>query len=177
MSLFFEKKPDTGAEICYCWFMTVKHHIKLPPIPDNLTCFNTTEQWKSFLKELDIFSDIHVRIATEGALLPSVLEHGINPDLVILSDDAGQFNIFLHALCWIHAERTLNKIVGINDQQREAIEDIRTQFWDLYDQLKLFKHTGLVIWQNAINGDIIGDVVTQILGCHLQQVNQHILLP
>ena len=105
----------------------------------NLTCFNTTEQWKSFLKELDILSDIHVRIATEGALLASVLEHGINPDLVILSDNAGQFNVFLHALCWIHAERTLNKIVGINDQQREAIEDIRTQFWDLYDQLKLFK--------------------------------------
>jgi len=105
----------------------------------NLTCFNTTEQWKSFLKELDIVSDIHVRIATEGALLASVLEHGINPDLAIISDDAGQFNVFLHALCWIHAERALNKIVGVNDKQREAIEDIRTRFWDLYDQLKLFK--------------------------------------
>ncbi|MFH1123370.1 MAG: transposase [Pseudomonadota bacterium] len=105
----------------------------------NLTCFHTTEQWESFLKELDILSDLHVRIATEGALLASVLEQGINPDLAIISDDAGQFNVFLHALCWIHAERTLNKIVGANDKQREAMEDIRTQFWDLYDQLKLFK--------------------------------------
>lgn len=107
--------------------------------PHSLTCFSTTEQWESFLKKLGILSAIHVRIATEGALLASVLEHGINPDLVIISDDAGQFNVFLHALCWIHAERTLNKIVGINDQQRKAIEDIRTRFWDLYDQLKLFK--------------------------------------
>ena len=105
----------------------------------DLIRFNTTEQWDSFLKELGIVSDLHIRIATEGALLASVLEHGINPDLAIISDDAGQFNVFLHALCWIHAERTLNKIVGINDKQRKAIEDIRTQFWDLYDQLKLFK--------------------------------------
>ena len=105
----------------------------------NLTCFDTKAQWESFLKELDIVSDRHVRIATEGALLASVLEYGINPDLVIISDDAGQFKVFLHALCWIHAERALNKIVGFNDKQREAIEDIRTQFWDLYDQLKLFK--------------------------------------
>ncbi len=105
----------------------------------NLTCFDTKAQWESFLKELDIVSDRHVRIATEGALLASVLEYGINPDLVIISDDAGQFKVFLHALCWIHAERALNKIVGFNDKQREAIEDIRTRFWDLYDQLKLFK--------------------------------------
>jgi len=68
-----------------------------------------------------------------------VLEHGINPELVIISDDAGQFNVLLHALCWIHAERTLNKIIGFNDKQRQAIEDIRTRFWDLYDQLKRFK--------------------------------------
>ncbi len=105
----------------------------------NLTCFHTAKQWESFLEQLGIASDINVRIATEGALLASVLEHGINPDLVIISDDAGQFNVFMHALCWIHAERALNKIVGVNDKQREAIDDIRTRFWDLYDELKLFK--------------------------------------
>jgi hypothetical protein len=105
----------------------------------NPTRFDTTEKWEAFLKKIDITSGLHVRIATEGALLAGVLEHGINPKLVIISDDAGQFNVLLHALCWIHAERTLNKIVGINDKQREAIEDVRSQFWDLYDQLKRFK--------------------------------------
>lgn len=29
------------------------------------------------------------------------LEHGLNPDLVIVSDDAGQFNLLKHGLCWI----------------------------------------------------------------------------
>ena len=101
--------------------------------------FGTREDWESTLQYLGIISERHVRIATEGALFGSVLEHGLNPDLVIISDDAGQFNVFLHALCWIHAERTINKVVGINDKQREAIEDIRTQIWDFYDELKVYK--------------------------------------
>ena len=101
--------------------------------------FSTREEWESTLQDLGIFSERHVRIAREGALFGSVLEHGLNPDLVIISDDAGQFNVFLHALCWIHAERTINKVVGINDKQREAIEDIRTQIWDFYDELKVYK--------------------------------------
>ena len=105
----------------------------------NATQFDTTEKWEALLNEMAITSSLQVRIATEGALLAGVLEHGINPKLVIISDDAGQFNVLLHALCWIHAERALNKIVGINDKQRQAIEDIRTRFWDLYDRLKRFK--------------------------------------
>jgi hypothetical protein len=44
----------------------------------------------------------HVRIATEGALIGSLTEHGFPQDLVIISDDAGQFDVLLHALCWIH---------------------------------------------------------------------------
>ena len=101
--------------------------------------FGTREEWGYTLQDLGIFSERHVRIATEGATFGSVLEHGLNPDLVIISDDAGQFNVFLHALCWIHAERTINKVVGINDEQRRAIEDIKARFWDLYDDLKAYK--------------------------------------
>lgn len=84
---------------------------------------------------LNITQQRHIRIATEGALLGSVLEHGFNPEIAIVSDDAGQFNILLHVLCWIHAERTIN----INDEQRAALEDIRTQIWNYYDDLKAYK--------------------------------------
>jgi hypothetical protein len=101
----------------------------------------TKVQWDALLVELDIRSERHVRIATEGALLGSVLDHGLKPDLVVVSDDAGQFDLILilHALCWIHAERTINKLVGFNDQQREALEQIRTRIWDYYDDLKAYK--------------------------------------
>lgn len=99
---------------------------------------NETE-WKGALGALSITQKHHIRIATEGALLGSVLEHGINPKLVVVSDDAGQFNILLHALCWIHAERTINKLVGFNEEQRAALEEKRTQIWDFYQALKTYK--------------------------------------
>ena len=68
--------------------------------------FETKEDWLEYMERLAITKKRHVRIATEGALLGSVLYHGFSKELAILSDDAGQFNILLHALCWIHAERT-----------------------------------------------------------------------
>ena len=34
-----------------------------------------------------------MRIATEGAWLGSVLDRGLNPELAIVSDDAGQFDL------------------------------------------------------------------------------------
>lgn len=47
-----------------------------------------------------------VRIASEGAVWGSIKAHGLLPDTVILSDDAGQFALDWHALCWVHAEAT-----------------------------------------------------------------------
>ena len=106
-------------------------------------CLESRAQWEALLAELGIREKRHVRIATEGALLGSVLEHGVKPDMVVVSDDAGQFNLLLilHALCWVHAERTINKLVGFNDEQREALEQIRTRIWDFYDALKAYKVT------------------------------------
>jgi hypothetical protein len=56
--------------------------------------------WAAQLRTLGIVTERHSRIATEGALVASILTHGVSPELVILSDDAGQFNIagFLNAL-------------------------------------------------------------------------------
>ena len=95
--------------------------------------------WQAALKRWSISDERHVRIVTEGALLASVLAHGVNPDLAVVSDDAGQFNILRHALCWIHAERVLAKLVGFNDEQRAALEEVRTAVWELYRELKAYK--------------------------------------
>jgi hypothetical protein len=97
------------------------------------------EAWMEKLVELGIAKKRHVKIATEGALLASIVSHGINPNLVILSDDAGQFDVLLHALCWIHAERLLAKLIGFSDEQRTALETKRSEVWDLYRILKVYK--------------------------------------
>jgi len=101
--------------------------------------FENLQKWEENLQSLHITDERHIRIATEGAILGSVLEHGFNRELIIVSDDAGQFNVFMHALCWIHAERTINKLVGFNDRQTEALEEIRCRIWELYVELNDYK--------------------------------------
>jgi hypothetical protein len=101
--------------------------------------FDTAPSWAEHLKGLAIQSERHVRIATEGALVGSLLEKGFNPELVILSDGAGQFAILLHALCWIHAERLIHKLIPVSDSQRAAVCLVREQLWTLYRNLKAYK--------------------------------------
>ena len=80
-----------------------------------------------------------MRIASEGALIGSLLARGFPTEMGIVSDDAGQFNVFCHALCWIHAERNVNKLVPLNDTQSKQIAWVRHQIWDLYADLKAYK--------------------------------------
>jgi hypothetical protein len=101
--------------------------------------FKNEHNWKKHLEKLGISKKRHVRIATEGALLGSVLHNGFSKELVILSDDAGQFNILLHALCWIHAERTIHKLIPCSEKESKAIEDIRNLIWHLYRDMLAYK--------------------------------------
>ena len=95
--------------------------------------------WSAQLKALGIHQARHRRIATEGALIGSLIHHGFPPDLVILSDDAGQFDVFLHALCWVHAERVFQRILPLNDIHTKALNWVRTQLWDLFYDLKRYR--------------------------------------
>ncbi len=101
--------------------------------------FADLTEWDAHLEELQIVKHRHVKIATEGALIGSVLHHGLPKSLVIVSDDAGQFDILNHALCWIHAERTLNKLIAPNKEKCKSLEDVRKQVWDFYGDLKDYK--------------------------------------
>ncbi len=72
---------------------------------------------------LDVTPD-PLRVATEGALWGSVQSHKFLCDAVVLSDDAGQFNIGRHALCWVHAERLVHKLDTFNDHHRAAQQQV-----------------------------------------------------
>jgi hypothetical protein len=95
--------------------------------------------WQARLTALDITNKRHVLIATEGALLGGLVARGVSPELVVLSDGAPQFVILVHAGCWVHAERPLAKLVPYNDEHRTAIEKVRTQIWELYQELKAYR--------------------------------------
>jgi hypothetical protein len=99
--------------------------------------------WSAHLERLGItaltVTPDPVRIATEGAVWGSVKAHGLLPDTVILSDDAGQFALDHHALCWVHAERLVHKLDTFTDRQHAAQQLVRALIWWLYADLKAYK--------------------------------------
>ena len=80
-----------------------------------------------------------VLIATEGALWGSVKSHGFLADTVIVSDDAGQFNVGQHGLCWIHDERLVHKLDTFTEPQRAAQRHVRGLIWLFYANLKAWR--------------------------------------
>jgi hypothetical protein len=80
-----------------------------------------------------------VRVATEGALWGSVQSHKFLSESVVLSDDAGQFNVGRHALCWVHAERLVHKLNTFTDKHRAAQKRVRGLIWDFYASLKAYR--------------------------------------
>ena len=107
------------------------------------TRFSDQAAWQAHLDRLGIHASKvtpdPVRVATEAALWGSVQAHEFLCNAVILSDDAGQFNIGRHALCWVHAERLVHKLDTFNDQHRAAQTRVRGLIWDFYADLKAYQ--------------------------------------
>jgi Transposase IS66 family len=105
--------------------------------------FPSSEEWERHLDGLGL-ADLKVtpdpiQIASEGALWGAIHQQGLLKNTVIVSDDAGQFRVGEHALCWVHAERLVHKLVPANDKQRNAIEVARRMIWWFYRCLKEYK--------------------------------------
>lgn len=105
--------------------------------------FACEAEWRAHLRalgltELRVAPD-PVRVASEGALWGALCAGDRLGRAIILSDDAGQFQVGDHALCWVHAERLVHKLVPANDRQRNAVEVTRRMIWWFYRQLKAFK--------------------------------------
>ena len=105
--------------------------------------FSSAGDWESHLHALGLsamkVAPDPVLIASEAALWGAIHHQGLLPDTVIVSDDAGQFRVGAHALCWIHAERLVHKLVPANDKQRNAIEIAKRMIWWFYRALKDYK--------------------------------------
>ena len=101
--------------------------------------FGEATAWHARLQEWGITAERHVRIASEGALLGSLIAHGVSAELGVLSDGAGQFDVLVHIACGIHAERPLARMVPYSDEHRAAIEKVRPRIGELYRDLKAYR--------------------------------------
>ena len=94
--------------------------------------------WRAHLAALGLGAG-HRRLATEAALVGSIAERGLLTGTVIVSDDAGQFDVLTHALCWVHAERHLRRLVCATAEEQRLVDLQRQLVWWLYADLKLYK--------------------------------------
>ncbi len=101
--------------------------------------FQDKDEWLAYLRGIGIEKDSQVKTATEGALLGAVLASGVSPDLGIVSDGAGQLRLLCDRLCWVDAERLINKLIPFTEAQRLVLETVQDQIWSLYQELKAYK--------------------------------------
>lgn len=115
--------------------------VRLADHPDKQ--FADPAAWQAHLERLGLtalnVTPDPVQIATEGALWGSIHGHAFLRDTVIVSDDAGQFNVGRHALCWVHAERLLQKLDPFTEPQRVAQKHVRSLIWRFYADLKAYR--------------------------------------
>jgi hypothetical protein len=120
-------------------------------------------QWEEYLSSIGIATPKAIRGVTEAALLGGLIELGVSDELILLSDGAGQFNLWVHALCWVHAERAIRKLEGSTARFRANIEEVQGLLWEYYQELKAYQRA-----PSAAEKDRLDSRFDELLGrCYL----------
>ncbi|MDQ0458251.1 hypothetical protein QO005_004611 [Rhizobium paknamense] len=90
---------------------------------------------------IDIFDKDIIRPFAEAGIWGAIRHHGLVGKTVIVSDDAGQFRVGTHALCCVHAERLLHKLMPATPCQVKHVETLRELIWLFYKQLKNYQRS------------------------------------
>jgi Transposase IS66 family len=132
-----------AAAVAYMRAANLAHGVIEALSGANVLEFDGEADWSAHLRALGLtelrVNPNPVRVASEGGLWGAICAESRLGSAVILSDDAGQFRVGNHALCWVHAERLVHKLIPANDRQRNAVEVARQMIWWFYGQLRAFK--------------------------------------
>ena len=105
--------------------------------------FSSQMEWLEHLARcsINIFDRSLLQTLNEAATWGAIRHHGLMENTVVVSDDAGQFRVARHALCWVHAERHLKRLMPASPKQAQAVELVRQAIWCFYGGLKLWKQS------------------------------------
>lgn len=103
--------------------------------------FSSDKAWERQLAAWKIRGDEPRRIVTEAALFGTLMHYELYVGQPLVSDDAGQFKIsgLLHALCWLHAERSIRKLVPLSPREQQAVDGVRDAVWKYYQRLRAYR--------------------------------------
>lgn len=126
-------------EVAYQYCLSCGFHTKLlVHVRNNMDkTFCTDGDWQAFLASYAMTST-QQRILTEAALMGSLIHHGLSPNIVLVTDDAKQFDIpnVTHGLCWAHAIRNIIKVVVADDKTQEELDSLIDEIKDYFKDLK-----------------------------------------
>jgi hypothetical protein len=103
--------------------------------------FSSDKAWERQLSAWKVRGDEPRRIVTEAALFGTLMRYEMYVGQPLVSDDAGQFKIsgLLHALCWLHAERSIRKLLPLRPREQEAVDNVRDAVWKYYQRLRAYR--------------------------------------
>jgi len=131
-------RPDyviNAAAVAYMVEHKVAEAVITALLVDEHRTFADEAAWQAHLESLGLGPGQR-RLVTEAAVVGAIVARGLLTDTVIVSDEAGQFDVFQHALCWLHAERHLRQIVCVSDEQQRLVALQRHLVWWFYADLK-----------------------------------------
>ena len=101
------------------------------------------EAWEKQLNAWKIKSADHRRLVTEAGLFGSLLAHDLYVNQPLVSDDAAQFKVLglMVALCWLHAERHVARLIPLNAREQKAYDKTRDAIWQYYQRLKAYRES------------------------------------
>lgn len=106
---------------------------------NSVKVFSDKVELDTYLAELAFTAKNAVKTITEALLIGTLIDSGLSLDTLIHSDGARQFDVFIHSLCWKHAERPLLKLHAYTQEHQQLLDTKMTAFWQLYQDLKAFK--------------------------------------
>ena len=124
--------------------------------------FYSKEAFCQYLIELQIKNFFAIksnsfRKIEEAALIGSLEKQGIK-ELIIMSDEAGQFDVFHRILCWVHIERNIKKLSSAIQSFQEELDDVLDQLWAIYRLLKEYKSSGALNIVGTSNKESISNI-------------------
>ena len=142
----------------YVFNESAKSYLQAQKLPDewlirlqkSQKSWSNKKEWDVFLNQMGVTDKRYRKMMTEGVLLGSVVDHGFLSNAVVVSDDAGQFNVLTHGLCWIHAERALTRLIPETPYHAKSVERVLNRFWALYRLLKKYKEKPTILLRRYI---------------------------
>ena len=116
---------------------------------------SSDKAWDRQLAAWKIRGDEPRRIVTEAALFGTLMHYELYIGQPLVSDDAGQFKIsgLLHGLCWLHAERSIRKLVPLSLREQEAVDGVRDAVWKYYQRLQAYRESPTLRRKAALERD------------------------